>query len=147
MEREFDKEEEIKKIDEKIKDAEENLGNEEVRDAIIEKAELYLKAGNKQAAIETFDKALKLSVGVSKKMEIEFQILLIYIKEKNLEKIKEHIDIQHKFLLDGGDWEKKNKLKVYEGIYNLMVREFSKASSLLLDCTATFTSSEVISFN
>lgn len=35
--------EEIKKLDEKIKDAEENLGDIEVRDAILAKAEFYEK--------------------------------------------------------------------------------------------------------
>ena len=38
MEKEFDKEESLKKLNEKIKDAEENLGDEEVRDSILEKA-------------------------------------------------------------------------------------------------------------
>lgn len=47
MEKEFDKEEELKKIEDKIKDAQENLGDVEVRDAILEKARLYEKIGDK----------------------------------------------------------------------------------------------------
>ena len=43
MEREFDAEEEIQKIDLKIKDAQENLGDIEVRDFLLEKALLYEK--------------------------------------------------------------------------------------------------------
>lgn len=38
-------EEEIKKVEDKIADAKENLGDVEVRDAIIEKAEIYLRHG------------------------------------------------------------------------------------------------------
>lgn len=38
MEEEFDFEKELKKIEEKIEDAKENLGDVEVRDAIYEKA-------------------------------------------------------------------------------------------------------------
>jgi len=41
MDKEFDRDEELKKIDDKIKDAEENLGDVEVRDAIMEKAEFF----------------------------------------------------------------------------------------------------------
>jgi hypothetical protein len=36
-------EEEIQKIDDKIKDAKENLGDIEIRDAIVEKAEIYVR--------------------------------------------------------------------------------------------------------
>ena len=43
MDREFDAEEEIQKIDLKIKDAQENLGDIEVRDFLLEKALLYEK--------------------------------------------------------------------------------------------------------
>ena len=57
-------------------------------------------------------------------MDILFAILLIYNKDKNLEKIQENIEKCEKLLEAGGDWERKNKLKVYQGIYNLMIREF-----------------------
>jgi len=36
----------------------------------------------------------------------------IYIKEKNLVKILETINACKKLLEDGGDWERKNRLKV-----------------------------------
>ena len=43
-----------------------------------------------------------------------------------------------KLMEEGGDWERKNKLKVYQGIHNLMLREFKNASKLFLDCISTF---------
>jgi len=52
-----------------------------------------------------------------------------------------------KLFEEGGDWERKNKLKVYEGIYNLMIRNFKTSSTLLLECISTFNSPEIISFN
>lgn len=48
-------EELIKKVDEKIKDAEENLGDIEVRDAILEKAEIYKAHDEIEKTIETYD--------------------------------------------------------------------------------------------
>jgi len=36
---------------------------------------------------------------------------------------------------------------VYEGLYLILVRDFSKAANLFLDSIATFSSSEIISFN
>lgn len=38
----------------------------------------------------------------------------------------------------GGDWERKNKLKVYGGIYNLIVRDFEAAANLFVDVLPTF---------
>jgi 26S proteasome regulatory subunit N7 len=80
-------------------------------------------------------------------MEIEFFIMLIYLRQLKIDLLKKHIDIQHKYLLDGGDWEKKNKLKIFEGIYCLMTREFQKASQLFLSCITTFNCPEAISYN
>jgi len=57
MEIEKNLEEEIRKIDDKIKDCEENLGDVEIRDAILEKATIYLNAGQKEKAIEIYELA------------------------------------------------------------------------------------------
>jgi hypothetical protein len=39
----------------------------------------------------------------------------------------------------GGDWEHKNRLKVYEATFALRTRDFERAAGLLLDSVATFT--------
>lgn len=39
----------------------------------------------------------------------------------------------------GGDWEHKNKLKVYEGLAAMYSRDFKRAAELFLDSIATFT--------
>ena len=46
----------------------------------------------------------------------------------------------------GGDWEKKNKRKVFSGIWNMMVRNFTDAAKLLLEAVPTFTATDVITF-
>jgi 26S proteasome regulatory complex component, contains PCI domain len=105
-------EEELRKADEKIKDAEENLGDVEVRDAIFEKAALYQKYKDNENAVKTYELALKKSVGVSKKLEVQFALLHMYLEARDLDKIKEAIEKCKKLLEEGGDWERKNKLKV-----------------------------------
>ena len=39
----------------------------------------------------------------------------------------------------GGDWERKNKMRVYEAIFLIATRQFSAAAALLLEAIATFT--------
>jgi len=47
----------------------------------------------------------------------------------------------------GGDWERKNRLKVYEGVYAMSTRNFKKAATLLLDSLSTFSATELCSYN
>lgn len=47
----------------------------------------------------------------------------------------------------GGDWERKNRLKVYEGVFAMATRDFRKAATLFLDSLSTFTASELCSYN
>ena len=47
----------------------------------------------------------------------------------------------------GGDWERKNRLKVYEGVFAMATRDFRKAAMLFLDSLSTFTATELCSYN
>jgi len=40
---------------------------------------------------------------------------------------------------EGGDWDRRNRLKVYEGLYSMSIRDFSKAANLFLETVSTFT--------
>ncbi len=39
----------------------------------------------------------------------------------------------------GGDWEHKNKLKVYQAVFAMYCRDLKRAAELFLDAIATFT--------
>jgi 26S proteasome regulatory subunit N7 len=47
---------------------------------------------------------------------------------------------------EGGDWDRRNRLKVYEGVYRVSVRDFKAGATLLLDALATFTSTELVTY-
>ena len=48
---------------------------------------------------------------------------------------------------EGGDWERKNRLKVYEGLYCMSTRNFKKAANLFLDSISTFTTYELFPYD
>lgn len=79
-------------------------------------------------------------------MDIAFKLISIYLVVDNNVKIKENIDECYRLLEKGGDWERKNKLKVYEGIYCLIVRDFQKASALFVEVIPTFNCPEIMSY-
>lgn len=48
---------------------------------------------------------------------------------------------------EGGDWDRRNRLKVYNGLHLLSIRQFKRGGELLLDALSTFTTTELISYN
>ena len=49
-------------------------------------------------------------------------------------------------LEEGGDWDRRNRLKVYEGLYAMPVRDFKLSAKLFLNAISTFTSYELMDY-
>ena len=112
----------------------------EIRDAIYDKA-VFLKneAEDFVWAEKTFREAYEQTGGASRKMEILFEILLMNLEKYDLETIKKDIATCKEPIDQGGDWDKKNKLKIFEGVYCMLTRDFKKAAELFMTSVATFT--------
>ena len=46
----------------------------------------------------------------------------------------------------GGNWERKNRLRSYEALYKMSIRDFSGAAALFLEAVPTFGSYELLSY-
>ncbi|EDO06141.1 proteasome PCI/PINT domain family protein [Babesia bovis T2Bo] len=134
----------ISELDEKIDFAEKNYGTSEVKDAILEKANYYLKIGDMDNAVFQYEVALKQTVGVNSKLEIVLCLLRIAfffhdipLLMKYMEKAKTDID-------NRGDWEMRNRLHVYEALELIICRKFKPAAEILMNSLSTFTATELI---
>jgi len=138
-------EEELIKFEEKIKDAQENLGDVEVRDGLFNKAEFFNRIGDKDKALEAYKVAFDKTVGVGGKMDNILSVIRIafFFDDKDLS--KQQIDRAKAELAKGGDWERRNKLKVYEGMQLMIVRQWKEAATLFLEAMPTFTAVECVS--
>ena len=118
-----------------------------MRDAIVDKADfLKSEARDYPEAEKVYREAYEKTGGASRKMEILFEILQMNIEKFDIDAIKKDVN-QCKVLVDeGADWDKKNKLKIYEGIYCMMIRDLKTAAELLLSSVATFTATELIDY-
>ncbi|KAK3102495.1 hypothetical protein FSP39_011781 [Pinctada imbricata] len=137
---------ELKKLDDSIEDAEKNLGETEVREFMLKKAEYLCKIGDKEAALSQFRKTQEKTVTLGYRLDLVFHLIrmgLFYMDHdlinRNLEKAQSLID-------EGGDWDRRNRLKVYRGIYCMSIRDFKQAAGLFLDTVATFTSYELMDY-
>ena len=54
--------------------------------------------------------------------------------------VKEGLKKANELVAGGGDWERKNRLKVYEALFLVATRDIKRAAQLFLDSIATFTS-------
>ncbi|KAG7012295.1 26S proteasome non-ATPase regulatory subunit 6-like protein, partial [Cucurbita argyrosperma subsp. argyrosperma] len=74
-------EEELKKLDEKIADAEENLGESEVREAHLAKSLFFIRIGDKDRALEQLKVTESKTVAVGLKMDLVFHTLALQFLE------------------------------------------------------------------
>ena len=47
---------------------------------------------------------------------------------------------------EGGDWDRRNRFRVYEGLFELSIRNFEKATENFLGAIATFTCVEILDY-
>jgi len=140
-------EEELKKLDAKIEEAKEQQGDVEVRDAILDKA-VFLKeeARDYPFAERVFREAYAKSGGASKKMELLFEIMLMNIEKFDIDALKKDVSLCKELVEQGADWDKKNKLKIFEGVYCMLIRDLNRAADLFISSIATFTCVELMSY-
>ncbi|CAJ2653988.1 unnamed protein product [Trifolium pratense] len=137
---------ELKKLDEKIADAEENLGESEVREAHLAKSLFFIRIGDKKA-LEHLKVTETKTVAVGQKMDLVFYTLQLGFFDMDFDLISKSIDKAKSLFEEGGDWERKNRLKVYEGLYCMSTRNFEKAAELFLDSISTFTTYELFPYD
>jgi len=136
----------LKTLNEAIEEAETSMGETEIREANLKKAEYLSRIGDKEEAVKAFTKTYDKTVSLGQRLDLVFHNIrlgLFYIDHslitRNLEKAKSLIE-------EGGDWDRRNRLKVYEGVYSMAVRDFKKAAQLFLDTISTFTSYELMDY-
>jgi len=136
----------LKKLDETIEDAEKNLGEMEVREAYLRKAEFYSRIGDKDNAITTFRQAYDKTVSLGHRLDIIFHMIRIGLFFMDHDIITRNIEKAKILIEEGGDWDRRNRLKVYQGVYSMSIRDFKTAANMFLDTISTFTSYELMDY-
>jgi len=140
-------EEKVKELEKKVEDAKENAGDMEVLDARFEVARFAAKSLSKDEALEAYGKVLalpKLSSG--KTIDATMESARVTLFYGDMKKSAELIAKASKIAQDGGDWDRRNRLKVYTALSKVLARDIKTAASLLVDCIATFSCNELSSY-
>eukprot|EP01006_Ploeotia_vitrea_P030848 TRINITY_DN63172_c0_g2_i1.p2 TRINITY_DN63172_c0_g2~~TRINITY_DN63172_c0_g2_i1.p2 ORF type:complete len:412 (-),score=58.25 TRINITY_DN63172_c0_g2_i1:2124-3311(-) len=140
-------EQKIKELEAKKKDAEENLGDTEVRDVEIEMVNHFHRIGDKQKCCEKIDEvAQEKTLGKGAHLDLLFIKIRLGFTFEDVSLIKDNIAKASDILKAESDWERRNRLKVYEGIFNISIRNFNTAIEHMLDSIATFSCYELMDY-
>lgn len=137
----------LEEIDLKIQDSEKNEGESETCAALLQRAEFLMRIGDKEQALPAFDMAYEKTVGLAPRLDILLTKLRLALFFSDWKLASSIITASKEALEEGGDWERRNRLKVYEAVYLIATRSFKMAAALLLDSIATFTATELMSYN
>lgn len=142
-----DNDKELAEIQKAEDDAVENAGETEVQAARGKRAEFYTRVGDKDKALEEFEKLLEKTSILGTKIDIVLAIIRIglFFDDKLL--VKKNVDRAQMLVESGGDWDRRNRLKAYNGLHLLTIRAHNLAAPLLLDSLSTFTSTELCSYS
>jgi len=140
-------EEDLAAISSSLEDATSNAGDTEVLDSMFAKARYLAKVGAwKEASVAYDDIAAKEKAGTSKKIDATMEKARIALFTMDIPQLKECVAEAKRLNESGGDWDRRNRLKIYEAYYLMAVRDLKGAAALFLDCVATFTCTELCSY-
>ncbi|CAG9462397.1 unnamed protein product [Pedinophyceae sp. YPF-701] len=133
-------------IEEKKKEAEERGGDTDMRDVHLARADYLASIGDLKGAIEAYKVPSMKSMSLGQRLDSVFAVLRLAIAYDDWRLVREKLDDARALFEQGADWERKNRLKVYEAVYLLAVRRYKQACALFLDAVATFTTTELMTY-
>jgi len=137
----------LKELDAKIEDAKTNLGETEVRDAFMAKANHFASIGLKDEALATYNQTLEKTIGSGQKIDLMFITLQLALFHHDNALYRSQLEKTTSMVEKGGDWERRNLLHIYQATFHLVNREFKEASKLFLESVATFTCYDLYDYN
>ena len=138
--------EKFKELNGKIEEIEQAFGESDVRESYLAKSQYLCSIGDREQSLTWLRKTYEKTVTLGQRLDLIFYQLrlgLFYMDqdlvERNLDKAKVLVD-------EGGDWDRRNRMKVYQGLRAMSIRDFKSAAELFLDTVATFTSYELMDY-
>lgn len=102
---------------------------------------------SQEKAISSYEVIFEKTGILGTKIDLVLAIIRIglFFGDKIL--VKKTIERASGLVESGGDWDRRNRLKAYQGLHLLTVRSYAQAAPLLLDSLSTFTSYELCSYS
>ena len=109
--------------------------------------EIHVLTSAKDKAIAAYEDVFEKTGILGTKIDLVLAIIRMGIFYGDKPLVKKHVERAKALVESGGDWDRRNRLKAYEGLYLLTVRSYNLAAPLLLDSLSTFTSYELCTYS
>jgi 26S proteasome regulatory subunit N7 len=141
----------VAELEKAVEDAGENAGDMEVLDARIAVARFSAQSLDPATALSAYQKVMNLSkLSTGKKMDslMESARIAFFYQLQGADQSAEFFITEAEKMSEkgGGDWDRRNRLKVYRALARLLRRDIEGAAPLLLEGMATFSCNELCSY-
>ena len=100
-----------------------------------------------EKAIAAYEDVFEKTGVLGTKIDLVLAIIRMGLFYGDKQLVKKHVERAKALVESGGDWDRRNRLKAYEGLYLLTARSYNLAAPLLLDSLSTFTSYELCTYS
>ncbi|KAI2609667.1 PCI-domain-containing protein [Hypoxylon fragiforme] len=138
---------ELEEFQKEEDEAVEQAGETEIMAAKGKRADFFAKIGDKDKAITTYEDVFEKTGILGTKIDLVLAIIRMGLFYGDKALVKKHVARAKTLVDSGGDWDRRNRLKAYEGLHLLTVRSYNLAAPLLLDSLSTFTSYELCTYS
>ncbi|KAK3941670.1 putative 26S proteasome regulatory complex component [Diplogelasinospora grovesii] len=142
-----DNEKELETFQKEEEEAVEKAGDTEIQAARGKRAEFWARVGDKEKAIAAYEDVFEKTGVLGTKIDLVLAIVRMGLFYGDKQLVRKHVERAKTLVESGGDWDRRNRLKAYEGLYLLTVRSYNLAAPLLLDSLSTFTSYELCTYS
>ncbi|KAI0477645.1 26S proteasome subunit RPN7-domain-containing protein [Xylariaceae sp. FL0804] len=142
-----DNDKELEGFQKEEDEAVEKAGDTEIMAARGKRAEFFAKIGDKDKAVATFEDVFEKTGILGTKIDLVLAVIRLGLFFGDRALVKKHVARAKTLVDSGGDWDRRNRLKAYEGLHLLTVRSYNLAAPLLLDSLSTFTSYELCTYS
>ncbi|KAI9832438.1 MAG: hypothetical protein M1826_001762 [Phylliscum demangeonii] len=142
-----DNEKEVETHEKEEKDAAEKAGETEVQAAKGKIAEFWARVGDKNKAIAAYEAVFEKIGVLGTRIDLVLAIIRVALFFGDRPLVKKNVERAQTLVDSGGDWDRRNRLKAYQGLHLLTIRSYNLAAPLLLDSLSTFTSYELCNYS
>lgn len=98
--------------------------------------------------MKAYKETIEKTAGLAPKIDLSLSMIRVAFFHADHHEARRLINSTKQLIDQGGDWDRRNRLKVYHGTHLVSAeRDFKAGAALLLDALATFTASEVMPYN
>ena len=129
-------ENELARLEAAQKQAEDSEGDVELHTVLKQRAMYLARIGDKDGALPAIDEAFAKATGTGSRIDLTLLKIRLGLFYGDTDLTQASMTIAASLIEEGGDWDRRNRLTAYRGVYAASIRDFETASKLCTEALA-----------